>query len=543
MEAFERQILQVLSEKLRYEIPPYQRPYAWEAANVEQLLNDVRDAQAAHDEEYFIGSLITIEKKKGELYEVVDGQQRLTTLNLIFAKLREHLEDSYARADLENRVRLPRLNAADESPPRLSIRQKDQAFFIRYAIGGEKVPEQLLAQLDVDEDKPKLNMVENLAAIDRFLTGMTQSDIRQFKDYLLSNVYVVVVSTQSLKSAYRLFNVLNARGVQLSNADLIKNKLFGALDGGKGSQELEERWLELEGEIGLERLDTFLGHHRVSVQATKAQKSLHEEYEPLIKASASPFVFMDELIASAKNYKRIMNLNGEGAGLRRLLASLHRAAFDDWIPALLAFFNKPVEGLSTLDFVSLLEKITYQNWVRRLGFTARQTVYYQVISAIQGGKNASDIKTIVVEKANNEEFSQLVDGDIYGRPFAKALLLRLEEYSQDESVTKTYDGAITIEHILPQTATNSYWTQRFTDDLQKLWVHRLGNITLLSGIKNAQARNWDFDKKKANYSKKQSQVSFDLTKAVMVQTDWNLAVLTARQKTLTDLAKQIWTIA
>lgn len=542
MEAAERQISQILTEKLRYEIPPYQRPYAWEASNVEQFLSDVNDARLAGDEEYFIGSLITIAKTKGELYEVVDGQQRLTTLNLIFARLRKHTEDTYAKADLENRVRLPKLNATDASLPRLNIRKKDQAFFVKYVLDAADVSNDLFSQLNEDEDTPKLNMIGNIAAIDLFLAGKSQDEIRLFKDFLLTRVYVVVVSTNSLKSAYRLFNVLNARGVQLSNADLIKNKLFGALSNGDGSQELEERWLEIESEIGIESLDQFLGHHRVSIRASKAQQVLHEEYGPLIKESATPFIFMDQLTASGKNFTRIMKYSNEAAGLRRLLASLHRAAFDDWIPPLLAFLNKPVPDLPLVEFVSLLEKITYQNWVRRLGFTARLTVYYKLIAAIQDGKLAADIKAIFAANANNIEFSQFIAGDIYGRPFAKAVLLRLEEYPQDESVTKSYDGTITIEHVLPQKGTDVYWESRFTAEEQKLWIHRLGNLALLSGTKNSQAKHWDFDKKKTFYSRQQSKVSFDLTKEVEAAKDWNLTVLTARQKKLTDLAEKIWSI-
>ena len=93
MEAAERTISQILTEEIRYEIPPYQRPYSWEKGNVEQLLEDVWEAYKAKDEEYFIGSLITIEREKGRRYDVVDGQQRLTTLNLVFAKLRDAVDE------------------------------------------------------------------------------------------------------------------------------------------------------------------------------------------------------------------------------------------------------------------------------------------------------------------------------------------------------------------------------------------------------------------------------------------------------------------
>ena len=159
MEASERTISQILTEQIRYEIPPYQRPYSWEKGNVEQLLDDVWEAYEAGDEEYLIGSLITIERQKGVLYDVVDGQQRLTTLNLIFAKLREKITDPYAMVDLEARVRLPKKNKDDESKPRLTLRNRDQAFYLKHVLDKQPVSAVHKSELEKTQDKPKLNTV------------------------------------------------------------------------------------------------------------------------------------------------------------------------------------------------------------------------------------------------------------------------------------------------------------------------------------------------------------------------------------------------
>ena len=87
--------------------------------------------------EYFIGSLITIERDKGALYEVVDGQQRLTTLNLIFARLRDHIQDADAKGELAKRV-LPRNPlTGEEKTPRLTLRKKDQSFFRRHVLAAD----------------------------------------------------------------------------------------------------------------------------------------------------------------------------------------------------------------------------------------------------------------------------------------------------------------------------------------------------------------------------------------------------------------------
>mgnify|MGYP001954154692 FL=1 len=138
----------------------------------------------------------------------------------------------------------------------------------------------------------------------------------------------------------------------------------------------------------------------------------------------------------------------------------------------MAFLNEPIDDLSEQSFIDLLERITYQNWIRRLAFTARLTVYFQLISAIRARKSARDLKAVFHQNAQNGEFLSLLNGEIYGKPFAQALLLRLEEAHQDESVTKDYSGRITIEHVLPQALKDPYWRERFSETDHRRWLQQ-----------------------------------------------------------------------
>jgi hypothetical protein len=540
MKAEERTISNILTEQLCYEIPPYQRPYSWEKENVQQLLDDIWEAYAASDSEYFIGSLITIERERDRRYEVVDGQQRLTSLNLIMARLRDQITDEAVKADLGKRI-LPRnVYTGEAEAPRLLLRKKDQSFFRKHVLEGQPI-----GAKEHDLEAPRRHLAENCETVDAFCKGKSETELKLFANFILSRVYVVFVTTYSWQSAYRLFNVLNARGIPLSNADLIKNTLFGSLGAqANRSDELEERWLELEEELGIERLDSFFSHHRTSLVAAKARGSLHEEIEPLIgKQEGGPFAFMDSVISSAKNYTRILEGDFEDAGALRALRSLRRVEYDDWIPPLLAFLNQPVSDLPKGEFVELLEKITIQNWVRRLGRTARLTAYYQLINAIKSRKTAVEVRQIFHNNAQNEEFLVLLGGDVYSKPFDVAVLLRLEEASQDESVTKSYDGHLTIEHVLPQALKDDYWKTRFSEEEHLNWLHRLGNIALLCGHKNYKAQYYDFDRKKQIYSERNKKVSFDLTKEVCEKTEWTVTAIKDRHERLIKLARQTWTVA
>ena len=227
------------------------------------------------------------------------------------------------------------------------------------------------------------------------------------------------------------------------------------------------------------------------------------------------------------------------------MRSLERVDHTEWIPALLAFFNRPTNGLTRDEFVDLLERITVQNWVRRLGKSARLTVYFNLIAAINNGKAArADLLEIFQRHANNDEFSQFLYNDFYGQPYAKAVLLRLESSRQDGLVTKEYRlNGITVEHVLPQKFADAYWTSRFTTDSHTQWVHKLGNLTLLSGRMNASAQCGPFDKKKDIFQKRATKTSFDLTKEICQIPEWTPEQIKQRQAALVSRCQSLWLIA
>ena len=136
-------------------------------------------------------------------------------------------------------------------------------------------------------------------------------------------------------------------------------------------------------------------------------------------------------------------------------------------------------------------------------------------------KNSDEVREIFYNNANNSEFFELLGGEVYGAPFDHAVMLRLEEAAQDDSVTKTFSGHLTIEHVLPKMMKDIYWTSRFREDDYNLWLNRLGNLVMLSGRKNSRAQYYSFDKKKTIYNEMNKTVSFDLTKEVCNLDEWN----------------------
>ncbi|WP_103867578.1 DUF262 domain-containing protein [Aquimarina sp. I32.4] len=536
MKAEEKDISSIFADNHIYEIPKYQRPYSWTEDNVSELISDVADAFENDLIEYFIGSIITIEKSKKQ-YEVVDGQQRLTTLTLIFAGLRNLISDETAKAEIQKKI-LP-INAFTEEPeqPRLKVRNKEHLFFYEHILLGKKID----TEYSLGEIEQKF--LNNLKTVEKFFRDKNETYLKKYANYLLQSVYVVFVNTDSFESAYRLFNVLNARGLSLSNGDLLKNQLFGLSKTELEQNKIEQYWNQLEDIITIKHLDSFLSHYRTALKANKAQKDLYQEYVDYLKDNQiSAEDFCKTLVNSAKNYKKLRTLEFSDNRTKKFVQSLFNVSYDEWIPPVLAYMNKPIENMPFDDFIGLIEKITYQNWVRRLGRTKRNTVYYNVINKLKGGAREEEITELIYSYTNNEEFFSLLNSNVYGMSYAKAVLLRMDTASQDDSVLKNYSGLISIEHILPQTGTDEYWKSRFNEEQVENNVHKLGNLVLLSGRKNSQAQNHSFGRKREIYQRKNEATSFDLTKKVCDTEEWTLSEIEKRQSELLKLAKKIWEI-
>lgn len=424
--------------------------------------------------------------------------------------------------------------------PRLTLRQSDAGFFHDYILLSKEISEEDGKLLD----ETKFRILQNLRTMEDYFSDKDQNWIARFANYVLTKVYIVFVTTESFDSAYRLFSVLNDRGLPLSNSDLIKNSFFSNLVNEADKDQLEEKWVHLEDVVGIKGLDRFLGYHLITLTRSKSRKSISDEYKQLVsKSDQTAIEFVDQLLRSAENFRKIINIDFKDDPISyRSLTALLRTSFDEWIPALLAFLNSPPADCPLADYLKLMEKITMQNWVRRIGRTKRLTVYYKLMTAIANNEGREKIEEIVKEQSNNEEFMSLLSGDVYGGAFVKPILLRLEEAEQDVSVTKVFGGRITIEHVLPQALRDPYWQSNFSEEEHHRWLHKLGNLTPLAGNKNSAAQYYSFDRKKDIYNRRAEKVSFDLTRQVVDTPEWNPTVVELRHLQLVENAKGIWCV-
>lgn len=550
MEAKECKIQDILTENKKYVIPAYQRPYSWSTDNAEQLIDDIYQSFASEDKEYFIGSMICI-NKGDNIYEVVDGQQRLTTLSLIFSQLKLLIKYQGIKDDLQKRILPIDVYSEETDEPRLMVRSKENNLYRYYILQGKS---------DYKPEKPTYTeslFIENQKVIGDYLKSKTEQELKEFAKYILQNVFVVFVQTDDISSSFRLFNVLNNRGMSLSNADLLKNTLFEyAIKFKKESSQVESAWSEIEEIVGVDNLDKFLTLHKISEKKDRdrvIQKNLESYISSLRdEFNNDPVEMSLVLLTSAKNYVRIRDNDFDNKKIQRVISSLSNLTVDEWMPPLIAFLNrvyrwKDLTHEEFYKFVELFEKVYMHGWIKKQIKSSREIVCYYALVAINNFFSFSEILEEVSKNADNDGFIKSLDCDMYEpRPnqfhLVKTILLRLDVEQQDESVLKTYTGRITIEHILPQKMNDQYWIDRFDEDNHQEWLHKLGNLTLISGHKNSEAQNSDFLKKKEVYKKHNSRVSFDITRDLCDIPEFNVEQLISRHERLKATLKKLWTV-
>lgn len=371
--------------------------------------------------------------------------------------------------------------------------------------------------------------------------------------YLLTRCYLVVVSTPDRDSAYRVFQVLNDRGLDLSHTDILKSEIIGRIDGDQ-QQAYTDRWESAEEELGRDQFGDLFTHVRMIFAKTKQKTTVLDEFRSfVVDRVGDPAKVVDDVIVPyADLYANVLNGSWasvvESERINRNLGWLHRLDNADWIPPALAFLRQNKEQPRRIaDFLERLERLAASMFVRRVYVGGRIRRYGQLLEEIESGSadvlaSGSALELTAEEK---HETVQRLAGQVYDvRRTRQYILLRLDSALSEGTATYDYK-TITVEHVLPQSPrADSEWTVRFDEDERIFWTHRLANLVLLSRRKNSDAQNYDFTKKKEKYfkSKKHGISPFALTTEVINEAEWTPEVLKARQRRLVRELILLWNL-
>lgn len=271
----EYSLLKIFSSDFEYHIPAYQRPYAWTEEEAGTLFEDLYSFYQTEkvDENYFLGSIVLIKENAHRNADVIDGQQRLTTLTILFSVLASKLSGDLRGSCMKRLQEEGDVLAGIKSQPRLFLRDWDQDFFNKYIqnVNIEELMKIDIESLDTESKKHiKLNCEKLKECFDESFQD-NQDEIIKFCTFLLNRCFLVVVSTPSQDSAFRVFSVMNSRGLDLLPTDIIKSETIGKLP--KEDQDTyTEKWENLENEVGRDGFNEVFTHTRTIFALEKAKK-------------------------------------------------------------------------------------------------------------------------------------------------------------------------------------------------------------------------------------------------------------------------------
>ena len=573
IKAKEYYIKDLLSPKFLFEIPDYQRAYSWTTENLKQLVDDINDSinlnsgrEFENFEPYFIGSIVLCGKEYKDdgwgRYDVIDGQQRLTSLIMLIATIRDMIQNEEYKKVLASLIyqEANELMGIKENI-RVRVRGKEEEFFKKYVLAENGT--NLIDEIDREDlTETKMNMLNALEVFKASFKdengNILDEKLNNFIKYLLQKVVLVVIKTNSFESAFRLFNVINARGLPLTNADLLKSENLRVIPQEKRA-EFTQIWENDELDLGKDNLEMLIGFMRAINLKKKAEVSLYEEFSKNIFVDNRDYLgenFINHMHSIKELYSKYIvdaDLDIEDKNIVIFYKNLIKLMievlpYEEWMAAVIRFVEKyKNDDKAVVEFVKLLEKRVVIDWVNGNSFADRLNRVYDIIKAIDETSSLEELRNSEVFISDLERTSAyfknaLNDIDFYSKgrmTVPKYVLIRMDIELNPGVEVDYYGNKIMIEHILPRNAKDSYWVGNFKADQRRNWANKFGNLVLISGAKNTRLNNKPFDEKVEEYLSKKGQ--FKITEEVFKNKDWNMESLEERHNTLVERALNLWT--
>ena len=555
----EYQLLKIFSSDFEYHIPAYQRPYAWTIEETNTLFDDLYSffTSEKEDENYFLGSIVLIKENTNRKADVIDGQQRLTTLTILFSVLADCLADPKKKASCMKRLQ----EEGDElagiaSLPRVFLREWDQGFFNKY-IQNVRIPELLKIDPTTLDTEAKQHIQENCRALQEKFRETFQGDeneLTKFSSFLLNRCYLVVVSTPSQASAFRVFSVMNSRGLNLLPTDIIKSETIGKLPANL-QQSYTDKWEELENQVGRDGFNEVFTHTRTIFTMEKAKKNLLDEFRAYVVPETTPKSLVDDYLEPyTLAYMKLKNCaytsTKHAEEINGYLYWLNKCNNYDWMPSAILFMTMhPDDSEYLLWFIRMLERLSSYLQVTARDVNHRMARYKFVLAELKEKPHSTlndPIRNIDLTEWEKEEFLKTLNGEIYTMPSARRnyIIQRLDSFVSDGGAS--YNTKLfTIEHVLPQNpSVGSEWYSLWPDAKERqYWLNRIANLVPLTRQRNSAAQNYEFKLKKEKYfTTKSGTSSYQLTTQVLNTDTWSPAVVEQRQKDILDVFAKNWSL-
>ncbi len=524
-----------------YKIPRYQRPYRWVNEQVDKLWDDLYESYKEEIENYFLGSIILAKNSNQSSYwDVVDGQQRLTTLTILMCVIRDLFPDINKSEGVPdpNNIDIHTIKNAifyNENIDRLKLftHSQHQNDFEQLIIKGNtsKLNKPFKYQIYSDEE-PKYKFINTAILFREKLEEIGKEEAGKFINYVFNNVFIIRIDCSSTEFAIRMFQVLNDRGMDLTNADLIKSFLFESIKKhSNNDDEIKKQkedtfiteWQYIEfiiNDIDVS-LNDMLVVYEYYLLAANPKKSLYDELETVFDGQ-DPLEVISLFKGFVENYKN------------RLFESKDKVIYTFWYLRWAMYWKAILGGAlqeNYSDFTELaksLRRFYYLYWIAGRTLTKVKQTSFNLIKWIKEHKEIDFIQKELNKKLDEDKIipdvlESLSSKNVYNSPWLKPVLLMIE-YNQTDTVIPfvEMDRNLHIEHVLPiEWEKYEEWKQYINKEIADKYLNSIGNLTLLSGKKNIEASNNPFEEKiniyegKGKYGNDDKKVtSFSITQKI-----------------------------
>ncbi|MGB4058628.1 MAG: DUF262 domain-containing protein [Burkholderiaceae bacterium] len=553
----------LIGNGLTYKIPRFQRDYSWSEDEWEDLWSDILGVlQEGGEPAHYMGYLV-LQSQDDKSFDVIDGQQRLTTLTLIVLAVLKNLQ-RLVTEQIQPEQNLRRIEQIRQtyigyldpvtlvSRTKLTLNRNNDSYFQTYLIPLGHLPQRGFRASEHSLRKAfewfekRVRDHAKRKAVDEGVS------LASLVETMSDKLFFTVISVTDELNAFKVFETLNARGVRLSSTDLLKNYLFSVLhketEHAHEMQVLEDRWEAMVTRLGSESFPDFLRVHWISRKTFVRQAELFKTIRSKATTREAVFELLRGMEEDMDTYLALTNPEASPwpPELRAQAQKLRMFSVRQPFPLLVAGRRH----LSEPDFATLLKAcvtISFRyNVIGSQPTNEQERVYYAAAQKLSNAEITSATQVL-------ETLKPVYPGDLaFKSAFADKIIrttnsrnLRIVRYilcALERQLNQTdhdfESDTFNVEHILPQNPAEGW--PAFSDEEVEAMTYRLGNMTLMAKGANKDVGNAAFATKKPVFAAS----AFELTRKVDEDNaDWTPERIAARQKYLANLASAVWRVA
>ncbi|MDU2420814.1 MAG: DUF262 domain-containing protein [Bifidobacterium scardovii] len=578
--ATEQPLGKVFTPDYQFTIPSFQRAYIWKTEHILQLVNDLHEACKTPDTPYFLGSLILV-REGGNRFSVIDGQQRLVSLSIIIATLRDLEQDPEWMRLLDALIVEPgdKLRGI-RTEPRLALRERDAAFFREYVQEGN-----LEALFDMgDEDwtsNAQRNITLNTKATYDALDALSEDERHRFASYLVKSVTLVIVTTDDLDGAHRIFDVMNMRGLPLTPSDVFKAKAIAGMNAA-AADAYAARWDDIMDPLGDDALhvEEFFSYLHMALTYRPDSGKLIQDFldgvlQPYLAAGTATS-FIDKVLAPYAVAWRMLDRPSDTVlpdKVKDLLESLNDYRNHEWKPVAMwalvhSFRNLGSPDISPFvavgshaarsaaatrlsleshdtqrleEILTALERVTGIDSLNRRSVLVRRGHAVTALRDLDKGYPVRLVHGLSIGADDRADALIRLHGEMQGNAeLVRLLLIRANERKAGGRITRPRSlNALPIMPLnIERSASFSAWTQEQHDH----WMYRLGNMALVQGGEDQLNRLTEFDLRRDRMLLRADSRRFPLTEQLKDFSECTPDMLQARQRETIRLIAEYWEI-